>query len=158
VVRLRIVTPSSLHGLGNILHLPTISGGGDGGTAGWGMVASRPMSLFLSPAFAEFSSGKSGKFRIIKNLRRLPPAPPFADEHSRAASRCTPGPVRPGEGNCRCFVAVRESPVARLVGAAYWRVVGQCDGTRMVEFEWSVIPSVSFAELPNRRWKFSRPF
>lgn len=41
---------------------------------------------------------------------------------------------------------MRERPVERLVGAAYWRVIGQCDGTRMVEFEWSVIPSVSFVE------------
>ena len=42
----------------------------------------------------------------------------YADETARAASLCTPGPVKPGEGPTRCFVAVKDYPVERLVGAA----------------------------------------
>lgn len=54
--------------------------------------------------------------------------------------------MRPGDGATRCLVAVREQPVERLIGAAYWRMVKQRDGTEIAEFEWSMIPSVSLVE------------
>jgi hypothetical protein len=59
---------------------------------------------------------------------------------------CMAGPARPGDGPAHGFVAVRELPRERLVGAAFRRLVEETDGTRSAEFEWAVIGSVPAAE------------
>ena len=47
-----------------------------------------------------------------------------------------PEAARPGE----CFVAVRERPVERIVGAAFWREGAGPDGAGVVEFRWGALP------------------
>ena len=83
---------------------------------------------------------------ILGNQEVISCRPNFDDELGRAGSLCTAAPSRPGDGPARCFVAVRELPVERLVGAAFWRVVTETDGTRSAEFEWFMIESVAADE------------
>lgn len=70
---------------------------------------------------------------ILKTIYR----PAFADELGRAASLCAAEASRPGDWPLQCFVAVRERPVERLVGAAFWRLLTAADGRGEVEFEWA---------------------
>lgn len=63
-----------------------------------------------------------------------------ADELGRAASLCSPAPVRPGEGPLRCFVAVRTQPVERLIAAAFWKAVPETAGTLIAEIQWAALP------------------
>lgn len=70
---------------------------------------------------------------ILKTIYR----PAFADELGRAASLCTVSAARSGEGPTQCFVAVRERPVERLVGAAFWRLLTSAVGQVEAEFEWA---------------------
>lgn len=72
------------------------------------------------------------------------PAEP--DELGRAASLCTPAPVRPGEGRQHCFVAVRCQPVERLLAVAFWRTIPEQDGTPTAEIQWTALPALG-AEL-----------
>ena len=74
-----------------------------------------------------------------QGLRNPIHRPAFADETARAASLCPPTPSRPGDGPRQCFVAVRNEPVERLVGAAFWRVLLETDHRSSVEFEWSTL-------------------
>jgi hypothetical protein len=64
------------------------------------------------------------------------------DELGRAAALCPPAPVRPGEGQLRCFVAVRPQPVERLVAAAFWKLVPETDGTHTAEIQWAALPAL----------------
>jgi hypothetical protein len=66
-----------------------------------------------------------------------------ADELGRAASLCAPGTGRPGDGPLQCFVALREKPLERLLGAAFWRCVAESDGSVSVEFEWSALAAMA---------------
>jgi hypothetical protein len=72
--------------------------------------------------------------------------PAHADELGRAASLCSPGVARPGDGPQQCFVALREGPLERLLGAAFWRGVTETDGCISVEFEGSVLAAVAACE------------
>jgi hypothetical protein len=72
--------------------------------------------------------------------------PAHADELGRAASLCVPGPARPGDGPQQCFVVLREGPLERLLGAAFWRCVSETDGSTSVEFEESVLAAVAACE------------
>ena len=68
----------------------------------------------------------------------------YADETARAASLCTPGPVKPGEGPTRCFVAVKDYPVERLVGAAFYREIpNSLTNTSVAECEWAMIAGLA---------------
>jgi hypothetical protein len=72
--------------------------------------------------------------------------PAHADELGRAASLCPPGVLRPGDGPQQCFVALREGPLERLLGAAFWRGLAESDGSASVEFEWSVLAAMAADE------------
>ena len=78
---------------------------------------------------------------ILKTIYR----PAFADELGRAASLCTASGARPGDGPLQCFVAVRERPVERLVGATFWRLLTAADGSHSAEFEWAAAAAQSEA-------------
>ena len=61
--------------------------------------------------------------------------PAWADEMPRVA-KLFPEAARPGE----CFVAVRERPVERIVGAAFWWEGAGPNGAGVVEFCWGALP------------------
>ena len=67
-----------------------------------------------------------------------------ADEIPRAMSICQPAPEIPGEGPARCFVAVKDRPVERLVGVVFWREI-PAEGKTPVgaTFEWAMIPDLA---------------
>lgn len=66
----------------------------------------------------------------------------FADEIPRAMSLFTVAPGKHGEGSGLCFVAVKEHPVERIVGAAFWRMIPSSEGAASeVEFESALIPA-----------------
>jgi hypothetical protein len=70
-----------------------------------------------------------------------------ADEIPRAMSICPPAPEIPGEGQARCFIAVEERPVERIVGVVFWREI-PAEGQTPVgaTFEWAMIPE--FTDSP----------
>lgn len=64
--------------------------------------------------------------------------PAWEDEKRRVA-QLFPEAARPGD----CFVAVRERPVERIVGAAFWRELPTADEGREAEFLWAVLPALA---------------
>jgi hypothetical protein len=67
-----------------------------------------------------------------------------ADEIATAAALCPPAPALPGEGAVRCFVAVMERPVTRLVGAVFWREIpAETDTPVGATFEWAMVDELA---------------
>ena len=67
-----------------------------------------------------------------------------SDEIAMAATLCPPAPAMPGEGLVRCFVAVEEHPVERLVGSVFWREIPAEDATPVgASFEWAMVADLT---------------
>lgn len=56
-------------------------------------------------------------------------------------SICQPAPAVPGDGPVRCFVAIKDRPVERIIGVVFWREI-PAEGKTPVgaTFEWAMIP------------------
>jgi hypothetical protein len=69
--------------------------------------------------------------------------PAFPDEYARAASLCKPSPAMPGDGQTRCFLAIKSRPVERIVGAVFWRDRIDSKGSApIVIFEWAMVAAL----------------
>jgi len=67
-----------------------------------------------------------------------------ANEIARAASLCPPAAALPGDGPARCFVAVEDHPVERLVGAIFWREIPAEGQTPIgATFEWEMVSDLA---------------
>ncbi len=65
----------------------------------------------------------------------------FPDECNRAASLCQPSPAFPGDGETRCFLAVKSRPVERIVGTAFWKERKE-SGETLAVFEWAMVAAM----------------